>query len=82
MIEDDKDIIFITFTFKKGKQIFLDINKNQTFQNAITQLEDKYEWLKNIKNRKYTFNNKIIENYNQTLTQLKIEESSNIIILD
>ena len=80
--EDDKDIIFITFTFKKGKQIFLDINKNQTFQNAITQLEDKYEWLKNIKNRKYTFNNKIIENYNQTLTQLKIEESSNIIILD
>ncbi len=80
--EDDKDIIFITFTFKKGKQIFLDINKNQTFQNAIIQLEDKYEWLKNIKNRKYFFNDEIIENYNQTLIQLKIEESSNIIILD
>ena len=79
--EDEKNLIFITFTFSNGNQIYIDVNKNQTFQNTITQLENKYEYIKNINNKKFFFNNKIINDYNKNLIQLKIEESSNIIII-
>ena len=78
--EDEKNLIFVTFTFSNGNQIYIDVNKNQTFLNTITQLEYKYEYIKNINKKKFFFNNKIIKDYNKTLSQLKIEDSSNIII--
>ena len=78
-----EDTIFVTFTFKKNKkQIYIDISRNQTFKDAIDILNKKYEWLKKIA-RKYSLNNRIIKEseFNKTLTQLKIDENSDIIIL-
>ena len=74
--------IFVTFTFKKNKkQIYVDVNENETFANALKELEDKYNWMKSISNKTFVFNNKKITNYNKTLKQLRIGDNSDILIL-
>ena len=80
----EEETIFVTFTFKKNKkQIFIDINRNQTFREAIEILENKYEWYKSLPNKKYSFNNRIIRenDFNKTIKQLGINESLDIFIL-
>jgi len=74
-------MIFVTFTFLKNKkQIYIDVNENDSFENCLLILEDKYEWLKTIENKSYFIKDKKIENYKLSLKQLGIEESSDIII--
>jgi hypothetical protein len=83
--QETEDTIFVTFTFKKNKkQIYIDIGRDQTFREALDILKNKYEWLKPMPNLKYSFNNHIIlENeFNKTIKQLGINESSDIFILD
>ena len=83
--QETEDTIFVTFTFKKNKkQIYIDIGINQTFNEAINILKNKYEWLKNMNNLKYSFNGQILlENkFNMTIKALGINESSDISILD
>ena len=42
--QETEDTIFITFTFKKNKkQIYIDIGRNQTLNEAINILKNKYE---------------------------------------
>ena len=76
-------MIFITFTFKaNNKQIFLDVNENEIFENIIIQLKEKYLWLKDFKNLVYYFNNKkLSENFFKTSAKnLGLKDNSNIII--
>ena len=74
--------IFVTFTFKKNKkQIYVDVNENETFANALKELEDKYNWMKSISNKTFVFNNKKITDCNKTLKQLRIGDNSDILIL-
>ena len=74
------NLIFVTFTFVKyNKQIFLDISEDMLFKDVIDQLEEKYSWLKSIKNKYYYFDNKKID-FNQTVKNLKIKNNSDIII--
>jgi len=76
----NNNLIFVTFTFVKyNKQIFLDISENMLFKDVIDQLEEKYSWLKSIKNKYYYFENKKID-FNQTVKNLKIKNNSDIII--
>ena len=82
--QEKEELIFVTFTFKKNKkQIYIDVDKNETFRGALIILEDKYEWLKTIPNIRYTFNNKIIRtsDYGKKLCQLGIDEYSDIFML-
>ena len=78
---EEEDTIFVTFTFDfNKKQIYLDVNENKTFENALFLLHDKYNWLEPMKNKKYFFQNKEITNYKMTLKDLGITESSDVII--
>ena len=79
--ENNPDLIFIKFTFKKVKQIYIDVDKNSKFKDVLSQLEDKYEWLKDIENKYYIFNDKKIEDFNQNILDLGIKDSSDIFIL-
>ena len=88
--EAEENTIFVTFTFKKNKkQLFIDVSPDSTFADAIFILENKYEWLKALSQRNYSINinsnnEKLIseENYNKTLKDLGIKESSDIWITD
>ena len=76
--------IFVTFTFQKNKeQIYIDVDKYATFSNALAMLENKYNWLKKIKQKKYYLNKKEIEpkSFGETLTKLHIKDNSDIIIV-
>ena len=73
--------IFLTFTFEEyKKQIFYDVDANERFQNVINELEEKYDWLKSIKNRSFFYQNKPITNFNLSFKELNIGDNSNIII--
>ena len=76
-------MIFITFTYKENnKQIFLDTNENEIFENIIIQLKEKYLWLKDLKNLAYYFNNKKLSknDYKTSAKNLGLKDNSNIII--
>ena len=77
---NNNNIITIYFNFiKNNKKIYLDINKNEKFNKAIDELKEKYNWLKNMRNLKFTFNDRIVNNY-KTLTENGIVDGSEIII--
>ena len=77
---NNNNIITIYFNFvKNNKKIYLDINKNEKFKNAIDELKEKYNWLKTMRNLKFYFNNRLVDN-NKTLTENGIMDSSEIII--
>ena len=81
--QNNENSIFVTFTFKKNKkQLYIDVDKNETFLGALTILEDKYEWLKTIDNKKYYFKGEYIpqSKFNQKICQLGIEDNSDIFI--
>ena len=74
----------MTFTFKKyNKQIFIDVDDNDIFQNVIIELEEKYDWLKPINGRKYFLNNREIKRneFSKTVKNLGIVDNSNIVIV-
>ena len=76
-------IIFITFTLKKTKmQMYIDVDENAIFSDATKLLEEKYEYLRNIKNKSYSYQKNIIpeNNYNKTLKELNIRDNSDILI--
>ena len=78
--DDNNSIITIYFNFVKNKkQIYLDINKNEKFSKAITQLKEKYNWLKQMRYLKFYFNNKEVDN-NKSLVENGIIDNSEIII--
>ena len=75
------NIIFVTFTFiRNKKQIFIDVNENETFGNAIKLLAEKYTWFNTNENNIYFFGDKQITNPKMTLKSLGIEDSSDITI--
>ena len=79
----DKNI-FLTFTFEKyNKQIYIDINENDTFNNIIIELEEKYNWLKGIQNKTYLLNDKEIkkDEFSKTGKILGIVDNTNIVII-
>ena len=73
--------ILLNFTFKEyKKQIYLDINENELFSNAINQLEDKYQWLRKIKGKKYYIHQHEIDQ-NKTIKENGLVNNSNISII-
>ena len=75
--------IFLTFTFYNhiyNKPIYIGINQFSSFYDLISELEDKYFWIKLIKNKKYYYNNYEINNLNISINKLGLSDDSNIII--
>ena len=72
--------ILLTFIIK-GKQLFWESDQNETFQTIISKLENKYNYLKNIKNKVYYYNNNQIIQTQYTLKQLNIPDNSVIYIM-
>ena len=79
--ENEKEIS-LYFIFKNGKELYLDVKKSWTFLGVITQLEDKYLWLKdNIKIREFQFKGKAIS-ANLTVKNIGLEDESIIKIIE
>ena len=80
--EESKNSIFITFTYPKRGQVYLDVDRNQIFTEVIRLLKNKYEWVNSIKNPKYSVNGKPIlpSQFNLPINKLGIEESTDISI--
>ena len=80
--EESKNSIFITFTYPKRGQVYLDVDKNQTFTEVIKLLKNKYEWVNSIKNPKYSVNGRQIlpGQFITPINKLGIEECTDISI--
>ena len=79
-INNNKErLIFVTFTFEKyGKQIFLDVDENETFGDMVKELKEKYNWLRSLSIKKFFFNNKEINNFNKKVKELNLINNSDI----
>ena len=79
----DNEDIYLTFSFinhQYNKPIYINIKKCSNIHELIFQLEDKYSWMKLIKNKSYYFQNKEINNLNISVNKLGLSNDSNIII--
>ena len=81
-IENNKnDEITIYFNVRSDKQIYLDVNKNIKFNEAINRLKEKYDWLKTMKIIGYLINGRRID-MNKSCAENGIEDCSKIIIVE
>ena len=60
--------------------MYLDVNGNEIFSDIIMNLEEKYSFLKGMKNKQYFYKNKEID-LNKTINSLNIKDNSDITIL-
>ena len=74
-----KIMIYFNFRFEK-KQIYLEIENNEKFGNAIIALKEKYSWLKRMRNLKFLFGSKYLDE-NKTLQENGLEDNSEIDII-
>ena len=74
-----KDNITLLFKFSNGKDLYLDVEENITFNEVIKELKKKYLWLNDIKIKNFFFNGKIIPTQ-KTLKEIGIKDGSLIII--
>ena len=81
MLEDKNDIITIYFELSNNKQIYLDVKRTSYFRDVIRVLRQKYSWLNDLQIRDYKYNGKSVD-YNKTLEQNLIKDSSLIRIID
>lgn len=74
-----KIMIYFNFRFEK-KQIYLEIENNEKFGNAIIALKEKYSWLKRMRNLRFLFGSKNLDE-NKTLQENGLEDNSEIDII-
>ena len=71
----EENFICIIFIFEKyGKHIFIDASEDKKFSEVIELLEEKYAWLKYLKNKAYIYKGKLIgkRGKKKTIKDLKI----------
>ena len=77
----NNNMITIYFNFPKfDKKIYIDSESNEKFFKVISELKDKYDWLKNLKNLKFYLGNRLLEE-NKTLAENGIKDNSEIDIM-
>ena len=74
-----KIMIYFNFRLEK-KQIYLEIENNEKFGNAIIALKEKYSWLKRMRNLRFLFGSKYLDE-NKTLQENGLEDNSEIDII-
>ena len=79
--DENNNKITIYFNFPKfGKKIYIDTEPDEKFSNVISELKEKYNWLKGLKNLKFYLGNKLLE-LNKTLNENGIKDNSDINII-
>jgi len=73
--------IFLYFSFKNGKELYLDVKESFSFNQVIEQLNEKYLWLNNINIKGYKFHHKKID-LDKSLKENKLEDNSMIEIIE
>ena len=79
--KNNENEINLIFKLNIKKELYLEIKKNIKFNEVICKLNNKYLWLKNIKNIYFNFGGKIIDN-NKTLQELGLTNNSIIEIIE
>ena len=78
----NEQLAYLNFIIEKyNRKIFIEVNRNDKFEEVIKKKKKKYIWLATINNRLYIFDNKQIKNFNMTLNELGIVEDSDIKII-
>lgn len=78
--KNDKEI-FLYFSFKNGKELYLDVKESFSFNQVIKQLNEKYLWLNNINIKGYKYHHKKID-LDKSLKENKLEDNSMIEIIE
>jgi len=74
-------VVCLIFTFPAyNKDIYIDINENEIFENVIIELKEKYMWLNKLKDLKFVYNNKEIDG-KKTVKENGLNDSNKITIL-
>ena len=76
-----ENFICIIFSFEKyDKHIFIDTSENKKFSEVIELLEEKYVWLKHIKEKSYIYKNQKIGRKKKKKTIKELQICTNDII--
>jgi hypothetical protein len=79
--ENGDNKITVYFNFEKyGKKIYIDIDPNVKLSEALSELREKYNWFKHLKNFKFYLNNKLLSEQ-KTLKENGIQDGSEINII-
>ena len=79
--ENGDNKITVYFNFEKyGKKIYIDIDPNVKLSEALSELREKYNWFKYLKNLKFYLNNKLLSEQ-KTLKENGIQDGSEINII-
>ena len=79
-LEDNNDIT-VYFIFEKyNKKIYINANINEKLSKVISELIEKYNWLKHIRNLKFYLDKKLLDE-NKTLAENGIQDDSEINII-
>ena len=78
-VVDNKITVYFNFE-KFGKKIYIDIDPNVKLSEALSELREKYNWFKHLKNLKFFLNNKLLSEQ-KTLKENGIQDSSEINII-
>ena len=76
---DNKITVYFNFE-KYGKKIYIDIDPNVKLSEALSELREKYNWFKYLKNFKFYLNNKLLSEQ-KTLKENGIQDGSEINII-
>ena len=78
---DENKNLCLFFNFEEyKKEIYIDINEEETFSKTIEELKYKYSWLNTLKNLKYIFNGKEIKEQNKKIKEIGLKDLSIIYI--
>ena len=77
--EDNKITVYFNFE-KYGKKIYIDISPDVKLNETLSELKEKYNWLKHLKNLKFYLNNKLLKE-NKTLKENGVKDGSVINII-
>ena len=78
---NNDNTITVYFNFEKyEKKVYVNIGINEKFSKAISELKEKYMWLRHLKNLKFYLNKKLLDE-NKTLAENGIQADSFIDIV-
>ena len=76
--ESNMGEINISFLFNGKKELYLTVNISQTFEQVQRLLTEKYDWISNFSNVSYYHNDKLINDYQKTISELGINNIDTI----
>ncbi len=76
--ESNRGEINISFIFNEKKELYLTVKISHTFEQVQKILTEKYNWINNFTNLSYYYNDKLIDDYKKTISELGINNNVTI----